>query len=98
MPVPPVLRGPLAGLAEHAGGWPLVRVTDRLHPARKELPRLSGNRAAFWQAAWRHLVFGVVLGELERRLNPVPPGEEPLYEASFSPNGHGSLEQTAVAG
>jgi hypothetical protein len=45
-------------------------VSDRLHPARAELPRLAGNGRALAQATWRHLLFGVVLGELERRLDP----------------------------
>jgi hypothetical protein len=92
LPVPPVLRGPLAGLTEHFALWPLVAVTDRLHPARAELPRLGGNRPAFLQAIWRHLLFGLVLGELERRVNaePEPPPAQP--ETDFSSNGHGSLE------
>ena len=75
------------------GRW--ERATDRLHPAREELPRLSGNRTAWLQAAWRHLLFGIVLGELERRMNaqPEPPLAEP--EADYSSNGHGSLEHAA---
>lgn len=96
IPIPAVLRGPAAGLVEHLAGWPLVALTDRLHPAREELPRLSGDRTAFLQATWRHLVFGLVLGELERRVNaepePAPPEEPPDY----SSNGHGSL-QSAVS-
>src|SRR5205823_2666318 len=55
LPLPPVLRGPAAGLAEHLALWPLVAVTDRLHPARDQLPGLRGNRRAFAQAAWRHV-------------------------------------------
>ncbi len=92
LPVPRALRGPLAGLAEHVTLWPLVAVTDRLHPARDELPRLSGDRTAWLQAAWRHLVFGAVLGELERRINaePEPPAPAPVVD--YSSNGHGSLE------
>ena len=92
LPLPPGLRGPVAALAEHTASWPLVALTDRFHPAREELPRLFGNRSALLQATWRHLVFGIVLGELERRINrePEPPAPEP--EASFSSNGHGSLE------
>lgn len=68
-PVPAVLHGPLTAQAENFGLWPLVRLTDRLHPARAALPRLTGNRRALAQATWRHLLFGVVLGELERRWN-----------------------------
>jgi hypothetical protein len=92
VPISPALRGPVAGLLEHVALWPLGAVTDRLHPARDELPRLSGNRSAWLQAAWRHLLFGIVLGELERRMNaePEPPPAEP--EADYSSNGHGSLE------
>jgi hypothetical protein len=46
-----------------------VRLTDRHHPAREELPRLTGNRRALAQATWRHALFGVVLGAVEARLN-----------------------------
>lgn len=92
LPLPAVLRGPAAGLTEHFLLWPLVSLTDRLHPARKRLPTLGGNRRAFAQAAWRHLLFGLVLGELDRRLN-APPEEESLQPAAnYSSNGHGSLE------
>ncbi len=97
--VPPVVRGAAAGMLEHLGLWPLVRLTDRLHPARDELPRLGGNRRAFWQATWRHLVFGVLLGELERRLNAPPPLDEyHVEEYVVSSNGHGSLENAVLAG
>src|SRR3954471_15839586 len=65
LPGPPVAAGLLAGLAEHAALWPLVRVIDRYHPARKDLVELTGNRRAFAQAAWRHALFGLVLGGLE---------------------------------
>jgi hypothetical protein len=95
IPLPAPARGPAAGLAEHVGLWPLTRLTDRLHPARRELPALSGNARAFGQATWRHLLFGVVLGELERRLNPPVP-EPPVFETHASTNGHGSLEQVAA--
>ena len=79
-------------LAEHLALWPLASLVDRVHPARNDLPRLAGSRAAFWQETWRHLLFGFVLGELERRLN-APEPEAPSYEDVFSSNGHGSLEQ-----
>ena len=92
LPVPTALRGPLAGLTEHFALWPLVAVTDRLHPARADLPRLRGNRPAFLQAIWRHLLFGLVLGELERRVNAEPDDTPPPPETDFSSNGHGSLE------
>jgi hypothetical protein len=96
VPLPSWARGPAAGLAEHLATWPLVALTDRFHPARDELPRLSGSAAAFAQATWRHLLFGVVLGELERRLNPPEDDEVPAFEAVVSTNGHGDL--TAAAG
>jgi hypothetical protein len=93
LPLPAWLKGPAAGLTEHLLSWPGTRVTDRLHPARAELPALSGDPVAFAQATWRHLLFGVVLGELERRLNPAKPSEpEPIDDATVSTNGHGSIE------
>jgi hypothetical protein len=89
-------RGAAAGLAEHVALWPLVGLTDRVHPARDELPSLSGSVPAFLQATWRHLLFGVTLGELERRLNPPEP--EPVEEhdglqAYVSTNGHGDIRR-----
>jgi hypothetical protein len=92
VPLPPVLRGPAAGLVEHCALWPLVALTDRFHPARKQLPALAGNRRAFAQAAWRHMLFGLVLGELERRLNAEPEPAPMQPAADYSSNGHGSLE------
>jgi hypothetical protein len=92
MPIAAPLRGPVAALAEHLALWPLGAVSDRLHPARAELPKLSGNRAAFLQSTWRHLLFGLVLGELERRVNAEPEPSPPEPETDFSSNGHGSLE------
>jgi hypothetical protein len=92
LPIPPALRGPAAALAEHVALWPLGAVTDRFHPARKELPKLARNRRAFAQATWRHLLFGIVLGELERRVNAVPEPTPPEPEADYSSNGHGTLE------
>jgi hypothetical protein len=92
MPIPPVLRGPVAALVEHVSTWPLGTVSDRLHPARDDLPRLSGNRPAFLQSTWRHLLFGLVLGELERRVNGQPEPTSPEPRTDYSSNGHGSLE------
>jgi hypothetical protein len=93
-----VLRGPIAALAEHLALWPLAAVSDRLHPARNDIGRLSGNRRAFAQATWRHLLFGLVLGELERRLNAGPEAAPPQPEAAYSSNGHGSLETALSVG
>jgi hypothetical protein len=92
LPLPPWARGPAAALGEHLGSWPLVLLTDRLHPARAELPTLSTNPRAFAQATWRHLLFGAVLGELERRLNPEPEDESSSHEHVVSTNGHGNIE------
>jgi len=66
--LPPALRGTLVAQAENFGLWPLGRLSDRFHPARRDLERLGGNRRALAQATWRHLLFGVLTGELERRL------------------------------
>lgn len=96
LPLAPPLRGPAAALAENFGLWPLVALTDRFHPARDRLPRLGGNRRALVQATWRHLLFGFVLGELERRLNAGAEAPPPQPAAAYSSNGHGSLE-TAVS-
>ena len=83
LPVPPVLRGPLAALAEHVTTWP----RDGADLARG----LARDGRAFLQSAWRHALFGLVLGELERRLNG-PPELEPVSEAAVASNGHGSAE------
>ena len=95
-PIPSWLRGPIAGQLENLGAWPLARVVDRLHPRRDELPALTGNRRALAQATWRHLLFGIVLGELERRLNPRDEALPPPLDAYVSANGHGDLEGTAA--
>jgi len=94
-PGPGLAAGVSAALAEHLALWPLSALVDRHHPARAHLVPLSGNRRAFAQATWRHLLFGLVLGELERRLNP--PGQfEPLEGVPVSSNGHGNIEHAAV--
>jgi xanthosine utilization system XapX-like protein len=94
-PGPPVLAGATAGMAEHVGLWSLGRLTDEFHPARTELEPLRGNRQAFAAATWRHLLFGLVLGELERRLNSAGVFE-PLGNVPVSSNGHGNIERAAV--
>ncbi|HEV3054335.1 MAG TPA: hypothetical protein VGX45_06745 [Solirubrobacteraceae bacterium] len=98
LPVPPALRGPVVALAEHALSWPLGYVSDRVHPARRELPVLGGNRRAFAQATWRHLLFGIVLGELERRVNAEPEPVPPEPEVEYSTNGRGQLEHAVTVG
>jgi hypothetical protein len=98
LPVAPALRGPLAGLAEHLATWPGTAVIERVHPARSELPPLWGSGRAFAQGAWRHALFGFVMGELERRLNAPPAVTRRVDEATVSTNGHGSGEHVATLG
>jgi hypothetical protein len=90
IPGPPVVRGLIAGLAENFAGLPLTRVSDRFHPARRELPRLSGNGRVVLQATWRHALFGVLLGLLEDQLNKRRTRELELVDVSS--NGHGDIE------
>lgn len=90
VPGPPAARGLLAGLAEHALLWPLGRLSDRHHPARRELEPLTGNERAFAQATWRHALFGLALGLIEHRLNADPGAEPPPVPVSS--NGHGDIE------
>ncbi len=92
LPVPAWARGPLAGLAEHLATWPGTRLLPSVHPAGGDLPRLWGSPAAFGQATWRHVLFGTVLGELERRLNSPPAPRGPLDDVVVSTNGHGAAE------
>jgi hypothetical protein len=98
LPLPMVLRGPAAAFVQNMLFWPLGAVSDRVHPARRELTPLRGNRRALAQATWRHVLFGVVLGELERRLNAGPEPAPPQPEAAYSSNGHGSLETALSVG
>lgn len=81
IPVPPALRGPLAGLLEHVVTWPALALID---------PALFRSGRGFAQSAWRHALFGLVVGELERRLNPPAAELEPVDEAAVASNGHGS--------
>ena len=80
------------GLAEHLATWPGTAALSRVHPAAGELPELWGSGRAFAQATWRHLLFGTVLGELERRLNPPDSEPRPIDPAAAASNGHGSAE------
>lgn len=95
IPAPPLALGVAAGLTEHVALWPLGRLVDRYHPARDDLAPLSGNRAAFAQAAWRHILFGALLAELERRLNAGREAEPPAVPVSS--NGRGQLEVAVAA-
>ena len=95
LPGPPLARAVAAGMVENFGFWPFVGLIDRHHPARHELTPLAGNRRALAQATWRHLVFALVLGELERRLNAPSEAEEPPVPVSS--NGHGNIEMAVGA-
>ncbi len=96
VPLPSWSRGPLAGLIENFATWPLTAVSDRVHPARDDLPKLAGSGRALAQATWRHLLFGIVLGELERRLNSEARDEPEPWAHVISSNGHGNIEHAAV--
>ena len=72
LPGPPLAQAVAAAMAENFGFWPLGRMIDRFHPARRELEPLTGNHRALAQATWRHLLFGAALGVLEPRLNRSP--------------------------
>ena len=95
LPGPRVVRGLGAAMAEHLATWPLTRFMA-LHPAGSQFPPLWGSRAAFGQAVWRHALFGVVLGELERRLNPAPVAPPTPEDERAATNGHGDPSHLAV--
>ncbi len=97
LPGPAPLRGAAAGLAEHLATWPGTLVIDRLDLGRG-FPKLWGDPRAFGQAAWRHVLFGAVLGELERRLNPPDTEPEPVDAVAVASNGHGSAEHLVATG
>lgn len=96
IPLPPPLRGALAGLAEHAATWPLTRFLPTVHPVGKEFPTLWGDRRALAQATWRHLLFGTLLGTLEARLNPPAHEAAPDEDDHSTSNGHGNVEHLVV--
>lgn len=98
VPLPSWARGPAAGMLEHVATWPSTALLPALHPAGGDLPKLWGSGPALAQATWRHLLFGTVLGELERRLNAPPEPDITAYEAVVSSNGHGTLEHATVVG
>jgi hypothetical protein len=65
LPGPYWLRGVIMAQAENATLWPLVLFIDRFHVAVKRGDLESMSRPVyFWQAAWRHLALGAVLGAL----------------------------------
>jgi hypothetical protein len=92
LPLAPALRGPALALTELVATWPLAALSDRFHPARDQLPALYRSRRAFAQAAWRHILFGLILGELERRLSPGQFGAGGT-PPDYASNGHGSLDR-----
>ena len=98
LPLPSWARGPALALAENFASWPLTALVDRAHPAREELPSTFTSARALMQSTWRHLLFGVILGELERTLNNQDAAELPSYEHVISSNGHGKLEHAAPIG
>jgi hypothetical protein len=87
VPLPAPVRGPLAGLIEHVATWPATLLAA---------PDLTRSPRAFAQSTWRHLLFGFVLGELERRLNP--PMLEPVSDQAVASNGHGSAAHLVASG
>jgi len=93
LPGPPQGRALICAMAENFGLWPLVAVSDAHHPARDELPPLSGSRRALAQATWRHALFGAVLGVVEHRLNAERDSRPPAPPVSS--NGHGDLAAAA---
>lgn len=101
LPLPAAAKGPAAGMAEHLATWPSTALVGRLHPAGASFPRLWGDHRAFAQATWRHLLFGTVLGEVERRLNPpvtAAPAPEPQDAGTAAQtNGHGTLPGDRIA-
>ena len=84
LPLPPWARGPLAGAGRAPRDLAAGRRRRPRAPARDDLPRSGATPRAFAQATWRHLLFGAVLGELERRLN-APEAELPAVRADVSP-------------
>ncbi len=98
LPGPPAVRGLIAAMIEHLATWPLVHVVDRIHPARRELPTLAGSRRAFAQATWRHLVFGLVLGLVEARLNPPTVDDHGGSAAALAPAGPAQPYESGARG
>ena len=89
LPVPRPCAARSSRLLEHLATWPAIALVE---------PSLLRSGRAFAQSAWRHLLFGAVLGELERRLNPPAAELEPVDEAAVASNGHGSAEHLVATG
>jgi hypothetical protein len=98
LPLPSWSRGPAVALTENFATWPLTALTDRVHPARADMPKIFTSPRALAQSTWRHLLFGVLLGEIERRLNAPDPVEVPDYSELVSSNGHGHPAHVASVG
>ena len=68
---PPARAGRSPGWPSTSPPGPRTALLDARAPGRATSCRRCGATGrAFAQATWRHLLFGAVLGELERRLNP----------------------------
>lgn len=91
LPGPALAQGTAVALAEHLALWPLGALSDRYHPRRRELTPLKGNRTAFWQAFYRHALFGVTMAAIEAKLNADPIDDEP-EPIPVSSNGHGDIK------
>ena len=91
MPGPAVAQGTGLAVAEHVALWPLVALVERHHPRRRELARLGGNPAAFWQGLYRHALFGLAMSIVEAKLNTDPDDDEPT-PVPVSSNGHGDVK------
>jgi hypothetical protein len=59
-----------AAVAENTLLWPGLAVFDRIHPKRRsgEWPKLVTNPRVFAQATTGHVLFGVLLGLLSKRV------------------------------
>ena len=96
----PSAAGPGPRRARRA--WPSTSPPGRspvpgpLHPAGAQFPQLWGDRRAFAQATWRHVLFGACSGA---RGAPEPAADEaaPADEDHSSTNGHGNVEHLVVA-